>query len=71
MKAWTMWDEEQLLFGTDPVSIDRIGLELIEKKRKEYNLPSVFQKAKHIATGERLGLGIFEKSNIEQIAITV
>ena len=47
------------------------GLELIEKKRKDHNLPSLFQKAKHIATGERLGLGIFEKSNIEQIAIAV
>ncbi|MEK7775781.1 MAG: hypothetical protein AAB331_00200, partial [Planctomycetota bacterium] len=64
-------NEEQLLFGTDPVAMDRIGLELIEKKRKGHNLPSIFQKAKHIATGERLGLGIFEKSNIEQIAIAV
>lgn len=70
MKAWTMWNEEQLLFGTDPVAMDRIGLELVDKKRKEHDLPSVFQKAKHIATGERFGLGIFEKSSIEQIEIT-
>ena len=70
MKAWTMWNEERLLFGTDPVAMDRIGLELIDKQRKEHNLPSVFQKAKHIATGERLGLGIFEKSTIEQIEVT-
>jgi uncharacterized protein (DUF362 family) len=71
MKAWTMWNEERLFFGTDPVAIDRIGLEIIDRKRKENNRPSVFQKAKHIATAEKNGLGVYDIKNIELIELNV
>ena len=60
-----MWNEERLFFGTDPVAIDRIGLEIIDKKRRENNCPSIIQKARHIATGGKLGLGIYERDNID------
>ncbi len=69
MKTWTMWNEERLFFGTDPVAIDRIGLEIIDRKRKENNYPSVFQKAKHIATGEKMGLGVYDRNNIDFVDI--
>lgn len=71
MKTWTMWNEERLFFGTDPVAIDRIGLEIIDKKRKENNYPSVFQKARHIATAEKKGLGVYDRKNIELMELTV
>ncbi|NUN24218.1 MAG: DUF362 domain-containing protein [Candidatus Jettenia caeni] len=71
MKPQTIWNEERLFFGTDPVAIDRIGLEIIDKKRKENNCASVFQKAKHIATAEKKGLGVFDKNNIELIELNV
>ena len=53
------------------MAIDRIGLEIIDKKRKENNHPSVFQKAKHIATAEKKGLGIYERKNIELVELNV
>ncbi|NUO10241.1 MAG: DUF362 domain-containing protein [Candidatus Brocadia sp.] len=71
MKTWTMWNEERLFFGTDPVAIDRIGLEIIDRKRKENNCVSVFQKAKHIATAEKKGLGVYDKNNIDFIELNV
>ena len=71
MKTWTMWNEERLFFGTDPVAIDRIGLEIIDKKRKENNLMSVFQKAKHIATAEKKALGVYDRNNIVLIELNV
>src|SRR3989339_109250 len=71
MKTWTMWNEERLFFGTDPVAIDRIGLEIIDRKRKENNHPSVFQKARHIATAEKKGLGVYDRKNIEFIELNV
>ena len=71
MKTWTMWNEERLFFGTDPVAIDRIGLEIIDRKRKENNHPSVFQKARHIATAEKKGLGVYDRKNIELVEIKV
>ena len=71
MKPKTTWNEERLFFGIDPVAIDRIGLEIIDKKRKENNCPTVFQKAKHIATAGRKGLGVYDKNNIEFIELNV
>lgn len=71
MKAWTIWNEERLFFGTDPVAIDRIGLEIIERKRKENNYPSVFQKAKHIATAGKKGLGVYDRHHIDFIELNV
>jgi len=71
MKPQTIWNEEQLFFGTDPVAIDRIGLEIIDKKRRENNCMSIFQKAKHIATAEKKGLGVFDRKNIELIELTI
>jgi uncharacterized protein (DUF362 family) len=71
MKTWTMWNEERLFLGTDPVAIDRIGLEIIDKKRNENNLPSVLQKAKHIATAEKKGLGVYDKNKIDFIELNV
>lgn len=71
MKAWTMWNEERLFFGTDPVAIDRIGLEIIDKKRKENNYPPVIQKARHIATAGKKGLGVYDKNNIDFIELSV
>lgn len=53
------------------MAIDRIGLEIIDKKRKENSCVSVFQEAKHIATAEKKGLGVFDKNTIELIELNV
>ncbi|OHB93271.1 MAG: hypothetical protein A2Z57_11660 [Planctomycetes bacterium RIFCSPHIGHO2_12_39_6] len=71
MKSHTMWNEERLFIGTDPVAIDRVGLEIIDKRRKENNFMPVFQTAKLIATAWKNGLGVFDKNNIELIELDV
>lgn len=71
MKTWTMWNEERLFFGTDPVAIDRIGLEIIDKKRKENKCVSIFQKAKHISTAGKKGLGIYDRDTIDLVELSV
>ena len=40
--AWNpefVWEAKTLLFGTDPVAVDRIELEIVEAKRKELGVP--------------------------------
>lgn len=69
MKPKMMWNEERLFFGTDPVAIDRIGLEIIDKKRKENSCVSISPKAKHIVTAGKKGLGIYDKNNIDLIEL--
>jgi uncharacterized protein (DUF362 family) len=45
--AWNpefVWEAKTLLFGTDPVAVDRIELEIVEKKRKEVGVPSLWDR---------------------------
>lgn len=45
--AWNpefQWEAKTLLFGTDPVAVDRIELEIVERKRKEVGVPSLWDR---------------------------
>jgi uncharacterized protein (DUF362 family) len=45
--AWNpqfQWDAHTLLVGTDPVAVDRIELEIVEAKRKEVGVPSLWDR---------------------------
>jgi hypothetical protein len=38
------WEAKRLLFGTDPVAVDRVELETVEAKRKEMGAPSLWDR---------------------------
>jgi uncharacterized protein (DUF362 family) len=45
--AWNpafVWEAQTLLFGTDPVAVDRIELEIVEQKRREVGVPSLWDR---------------------------
>ena len=45
--AWNpefVWEAKTLLVGTDPVAIDRIELEIVEQKRKDVGVPSLWDR---------------------------
>jgi uncharacterized protein (DUF362 family) len=45
--AWNpefVWEARTLLFGTDPVAVDRIELEIVEQKRREVGAPSLWDR---------------------------
>ena len=45
--AWNpefVWEAGTLLFGTDPVAVDRIELEIVEQKRREVGVPSLWDR---------------------------
>jgi hypothetical protein len=56
--AWNpefVWDAGTLLFGTDPVAVDRIELEIVEKKRKELGVPSLWDRSpEHLGTNAEM-----------------
>ena len=65
-------DFRSLLFGQDPVAIDRIGATIIEEKRKEMGLPSLKEAGRdptHIATAAKKGLGASDLDKIEFIKL--
>ncbi|MHC4268943.1 MAG: DUF362 domain-containing protein [Planctomycetota bacterium] len=66
------WDFQGMLIGTDPVAIDRIGTQIIERKRKEVNMQSLKEAGRepmYIKTAASLGLGVDDPSLIDVIAI--
>ncbi|GAX63021.1 hypothetical protein SCALIN_C46_0026 [Candidatus Scalindua japonica] len=66
------WDFQGMLIGTDPVALDRVGAQIIEKKRKEVNMPSLKEagrEPKYIETAANLGIGVDDPSLIDVIAI--
>lgn len=62
-----------LLIGTDPVAVDRIGFEIVQKKRIEEKIQKeVSQKGKafiDLAQNMQLGIGDLDKINLEKIKI--
>jgi len=52
--AWNpefVWEAKTLLIGTDPVAVDRIELEIVEQKRKEVGVPSLWERnPEHLGT---------------------
>ncbi|HAK93811.1 MAG TPA: hypothetical protein DCM87_02060 [Planctomycetes bacterium] len=54
------WEYNGILAGTDPVAVDRVGCEIIERRRKARGLPSLAEAArwpKWLATAAAYGLG--------------
>ena len=63
--------DNRLFFSRDPVAMDRIGLDILEEKRKEHNLPSIREISTHIAACARKGLGTDDLSQVDWIKLTV
>jgi uncharacterized protein (DUF362 family) len=63
-----------LLFATDLVAVDTVGLGMLEELRKQRGLRSLAQEGLHptyLATAAKLGLGVHERANIEVISLEV
>jgi uncharacterized protein (DUF362 family) len=46
-----VWEAKTLLIGTDPVAVDRVELEIVERKRREVGAPSLWDRSpEHIGT---------------------
>ncbi len=63
--------DNRIFFSADPVAMDRIGLDILEEKRKEHNLPSIIEEATHIAACAKKGLGTddYEKIDFRELKV--
>ena len=71
MSPKTIWHEEAVFIGTDPVAIDQIGLDIIEKKRLENKFTSIAHRARHIKGAAQMGLGTNDRDKMELIELDV
>lgn len=66
------WKYGGILVGRDPVALDRIGWDIIEKKRLEKKLPTLKAAKRepiYIQTAARLGLGEGDISKIKTVSL--
>jgi uncharacterized protein (DUF362 family) len=70
----SLFSPRSLWFGTDPVAIDAVGLDRIDRERKYKALPSLVEDGRpvdHIALAAKKGLGVsdLERINVEKIKL--
>ena len=63
--------DNRVFFSRDPVAMDRLGLDLLEQKRKEQGLPSIRHEAAHIAACARKGVGTDDLARIDFREVTL
>lgn len=64
--SWT-WGFGGLLVSTDPVALDTVGADIIERRRKEVGLPSLLEAKRPprwLDTAHSMGLGVGKLSSI-------
>lgn len=69
-----VWSNNGIMLSKDPVALDTIGMYIIEGKRKERNLSSLFNRPnlpKHIETAGRYGLGVSDLNLIKHKAVLI
>ena len=57
--------DNRIFFSTDPVAMDRIGLDILEAKRLEQKLEPIRDISTHIAACAKKGLGTDDVKKIE------
>lgn len=66
------WEWNGLLVSRDPVAADAMGTDIIEQRRAEVDLRSLKQVGRppaHVATAQKLGLGVADPQRIEIVEI--
>jgi uncharacterized protein (DUF362 family) len=62
--AWNpefVWEVKTLLIGTDPVAVDRVELEIVEQKRRDVGVPSLWdRKPEHLGTSADMQRSAFK-----------
>ena len=68
------WNDNRIILSRDPVALDTIGMNIIEGKRKEKNLRSLFNRPNlpvHIETAAKYGLGVCDLNLINHKAALI
>jgi len=66
-----IWNENALFFATDPVAMDVVGRRLIAARRTASGLSDPTRAAIHIEAARRMGLGVGDPANIEEVSLAV
>ncbi len=63
--------DKRIFFSRDPVALDRLGLDILEEKRRAQGLESIRSIAGHVASCAAAGLGTDDPARIDLRELTV
>ncbi len=69
-----VWNNNGIILSKDPVALDTIGMNIIEEKRKEKELRSLFNRPNlpvHIETAAKYGLGVSDLNLISHKTVLI
>jgi uncharacterized Fe-S center protein len=69
-----VWSNNGIIMSKDPVALDTIGMNIIEGKRRERDLSSLFNRPnlpKHIETAAKYGLGVSDLNLINHKTVLI
>ena len=69
-----VWNNNGIILSKDPVALDTIGMNIIEEKRKEKELRSLFNRPNlpvHIETAAKYGLGVSDLNLINHKTVLI
>ncbi len=69
-----VWNNNGIIMSKDPVALDTIGMSIIEEKRKDKELCSLFNRPnlpKHIETAGKYGLGMYDMNLINHKTVLI
>ena len=71
-RAQWQWAYGGILVGTDPVAVDRVGCEILERKRAAAGMKSLEadgRPARYLKSAEKRGLGVADLGRIDVVSI--
>ncbi|MFH1573189.1 MAG: DUF362 domain-containing protein [Acidobacteriota bacterium] len=63
--------DNRIFFSRDPVAMDRIGLDLLERKRREQGLEPITEISTHVAASAQKGIGTADPAGIDLRELSV
>lgn len=63
------WTPGEIYFSRDPVALDALGLEQIERRRKEARMPAIGERARHVRIAAEIGAGVADRASMDIVEL--
>ena len=64
------WTPAEIWLSRDPVALDALALEAIDKRRKAARVPVIGDRARHVRFAAEMGVGVAERSKMDIIELS-
>jgi len=63
------WTPGEIWLSRDPVALDALALEAVEKRRKAANMPSLRDRGRHVRFAAEMGVGVDNRSKMDIVEL--